>query len=276
MLDRTTSVYAWSVRVVLRVAVLGIIAFIGLILLGGYGFGQLPSGFVPQEDEGWCLVNVQLPDAASLERTEAVSAHVGEIAMATPGVREVINITGYSLMNGAASSNTASILAMFDDWEERTTPDVSQAAIIGSMNRQFQQIQEAMVAGFAMPSSRTRHPARLAMQIQDTGGLPGWAAGGHRQHHGRDGRTGAATNVFTGFRANVPQLYVDIDREQAAAKNVGLDAVFERCRPTSARPTSTTSPIWAAPSRSRRRPKAASATSPPTSRTSKCRAEPAR
>ena len=228
VLDRTTSVYAWSVRVVLRVAVLGIIAFIGLILLGGYGFGQLPSGFVPQEDEGWCLVNVQLPDAASLERTEAVSAHVGEIAMATPGVREVINITGYSLMNGAASSNTASILAMFDDWEERTTPDVSQAAIIGSMNRQFQQIQEAMVAGFAMPSlPGLGTSGGLAMQIQDTGGAGMGALEGIANIMVEDGRTQSAlTNVFTGFRANVPQLYVDIDREQALAKNVGLDAVF--------------------------------------------------
>lgn len=227
-MDSSTRMYTWAVRALLRLAVVGVVAFVGVILVGVYGFGQLPSGFVPQEDEGWCIINVQLPDAASLERTEAVASHVSEIALATPGVREVINISGYSLMNGASSSNSASVLAMFDSWDLRTTPELSQGAIIGSMNRKFSQIQEAIVSGFAMPSlPGLGTSGGLAMQVQDTGGAGLGALEGIANIMVEDGRTQTSLmNVFTGFRANVPQLYVDIDREQALSKNVGLDAVF--------------------------------------------------
>mgnify|MGYP002814455822 CR=1 FL=1 len=227
-LDSTTRVYSYLVRTLLRLAVVGVLAFVGIVLVSIYGFGQLPTGFVPQEDEGWCVVNVQLPDAASLERTEAVSNRVAEIAMATPGVEEVINLTGYSLMNGSGASNGATILAMFENWEERTEPDVSQAAIIGSLNRQFSTIEEGLVMAFAMPSlPGLGTSGGLAMQIQDTGGAGLSTLEAVANNMVLDGRTQSSlTNFYSGFRANVPQLFVDIDRDQALSKNVSMDSVF--------------------------------------------------
>lgn len=227
-LDSTTRVYSYLVRTLLRLAVVGVLAFVGIVLVSVYGFGQLPTGFVPQEDEGWCLVNVQLPDAASLERTAAVTARVTEMAMETPGIEEVITITGYSLMNGSGASNGATILAMFEDWEDRTEPDVSQAAIIGSLNRRFASIEEGIVMAFAMPSlPGLGNSGGLAMQIQDTGGAGLQTLEAVANNFVQDGRTQTSlSNFYTGFRANVPQLFVDVDRDQALSKNVGLDSVF--------------------------------------------------
>ncbi len=227
-LDSTTRVYSYLVRTLLRLAVVGVLAFVGIVVVSIYGFGQLPTGFVPQEDEGWCVVNVQLPDAASLERTEAVSSRVAEIVMATPGVEEVINLTGYSLMNGSGASNGATILAIFEDWDERTEPEVSQAAIIGSLNRQFASIQEGLVMAFAMPSlPGLGTSGGLAMQIQDTGGAGLSTLEAVANNMVLDGSTQTSlTNFYSGFRANVPQLFVDIDRDQALSKNVSMDSVF--------------------------------------------------
>ena len=227
-LDSTTRVYSYLVRTLLRLAVVGVLAFVGIVVVSIYGFGQLPTGFVPQEDEGWCVVNVQLPDAASLERTEAVSSRVAEIVMATPGVEEVINLTGYSLMNGSGASNGATILAIFEDWDERTEPEVSQAAIIGSLNRQFSTIEEGLVMAFAMPSlPGLGTSGGLAMQIQDTGGAGLSTLEAVANNMVLDGSTQTSlTNFYSGFRANVPQLFVDIDRDQALSKNVSMDSVF--------------------------------------------------
>ena len=227
-LDKTTKVYTYMVRTLLRLAVVGVLGFVGIVLVAIYGFGQLPNGFVPQEDEGWCLINIQLPDAASLERTSVVSNHVTDMAMETPGVQEVINITGYSLMNGSAASNGATILAIFEDWDDRTEPEVSQASIIGSLNRRFFGIQDAVVMAFAMPSlPGLGTSGGLAMQIQDTGGAGLASLEGIANTMVEDGMTQTSlTNFYSGFRANVPQLFVDINRDQALSKNVSLDSIF--------------------------------------------------
>jgi len=227
-LDGTTKVYTFMVRTLLRLAVVGVIAFVGIILVSIYGFGNLPTGFVPQEDEGWCLVNVQLPDAASLERTVKVADNAADIAMGTEGVKDVINITGYSLMNGSAASNGATILVMFENWDDRTDDETSQASIIGSLNRRYFGIQDAIVMAFPMPSlPGLGTSGGLAMQIQDTGGGGLASLEAVANTMVEDGSTQTSlSNVYSGFRANVPQLFVDVNRDQALSKNVSLESVF--------------------------------------------------
>ncbi|MBC22722.1 MAG: hydrophobe/amphiphile efflux-1 family RND transporter [Phycisphaerae bacterium] len=228
-LDGTTRVYNRIVRLFLKLAVVGIACFIGLVVLAVYGFGKLPTGFVPQEDEGWCIVNIQLPDAASLERTDAVADRVEKIVMDTPGVREAITISGFSLVNGAASSNSGTMIVMFEDWDLRDEPELLQDSIIMSLNRELSGIQEAIVMAFAMPSlPGLGTSGGVAMQIQDRGGAGLGSLEATVNAMVQDGRTQTAlAGPYAGFRANVPQVYVDIDRDQVLAKQVSMDAVFK-------------------------------------------------
>ncbi|MCZ6684334.1 MAG: efflux RND transporter permease subunit, partial [Planctomycetota bacterium] len=103
----STNEYTSIVRRALRVAPLAMLVFVGLIALAAWGFSRIPSGFVPQEDEGWFLLNVQLPDAASQERTIAVTNRVNDILLETEGIKDVVIINGFSFLDSSRSTNTA-------------------------------------------------------------------------------------------------------------------------------------------------------------------------
>ncbi|MGE9294303.1 MAG: efflux RND transporter permease subunit, partial [Puniceicoccales bacterium] len=118
-MDKTTNGYHATVRAVMRKAAIGVMLFVGMTVLAMWGFVQLPTGFVPQEDEGYCIISVQLPDASSLQRTTAVMDQVNGIVGDTDGVQNYMTISGFSLLDGAASSNMAFCIAVFKDWSER-------------------------------------------------------------------------------------------------------------------------------------------------------------
>ncbi|MDG2054604.1 MAG: multidrug efflux RND transporter permease subunit [Phycisphaerales bacterium] len=227
-MTHTTKAYTRIVQFFLRIAVVGLICFIGLILIAIYGFGQLPTGFVPQEDEGWCVVNVQLPEAAALERTNTVANQVEEIILKTPGVKETITIAGYSLRNGAASSNSATLIVLFDDWSLREDPEKSQNAILKNLNTEFRDIQEAVVMALGMPSlPGLGTSGGLAMQVEDRGGagLVALEKTVNVLVDDADSQS-ALMGSYNGFEANIPQLFVDVQRDQVLARGVSMDSVF--------------------------------------------------
>jgi len=190
--------------------------------------GSLPTGFVPQEDEGYCMVAVQLPDGATLERTNAVMEDVQKIVSATPGVVDCLAISGYSLIDGAAGVNAGFCLAVFDHWDERPTPELHQSGILAAMQRQFGSIQEAMVYAFPMPSLPgvgTTGGFTYMLQDIEGGGLDELAriANGLIQDANQQASIGGAR---TTFRASVPQIFVDIDREQVKRTGTSMTSVF--------------------------------------------------
>src|SRR5207237_712796 len=126
----------------------------GLIALTGYGFLKLPYGFIPAQDKGYLIVNIALPDAASLERTRAVTNRLGEIAREVEGVAHTIEVPGLSIvLGGVVSSNYATMFITLKDFEHRKGHHLSSDAIAAEVRqRAYAEIQEAQVAVFGAPA----------------------------------------------------------------------------------------------------------------------------
>lgn len=227
MLGKSRSGYTWGMRLAMRAALVGVILFFAMVGFAGYGFSKLPTGFVPQEDEGWCVANVQLPDAASLDRTSAVLKEIQKEASEIPGVKYVMTIGGYSIFDGSTATNNGSVVLVFEDWSKRDFME-SQYVILARLNAKLYEIPQAQAIAFAPPSLPGIGVAGgYTMQILDKNGL------------GLDTLQEVTENFvetandqpvlqqnFTTFRANVPQLFVDIDREQVKSMDVSLNDVF--------------------------------------------------
>lgn len=225
-MDKTRSGYLKVVHQALRKAVIGLIAFGVMAFAAFSGFSDLPSGFVPQEDEGYCMVNVQLPDAASLERTSDFIRQVNAVIGGTDGVADYMTIAGFSILDGAAIPNAAFSVVTFKHWDERA--DRPQADIIRELNMKLAQLKDGVTFAFPMPSlPGVGMSGGLVMMLQDRGGV---GMGTLQQVAGEFMNDGNAQSglqgMYTTFRANVPQLFVDIARDQVLSKNVSMSAVF--------------------------------------------------
>jgi HAE1 family hydrophobic/amphiphilic exporter-1 len=226
--DGATSVYGFVIRWFVRLVMIVMVAYAALVGTTGVTFSALPTGFVPDEDQGYLFVNVQLPDAASSERTRAVMRQVEEIYSEIPGVADNVSIAGYSLLGGYAGSNLGFSIVILDPWDERTDPKKSLPAILENLKQRFSQIQGGVVFAFAPPPIDGLGAAGgFQMEVLDQGGA-GYAS---LQATAEDlADAGNAQSGLTGlnsaFRANAPQLFADVDRVKAKNMNVPLENVF--------------------------------------------------
>jgi HAE1 family hydrophobic/amphiphilic exporter-1 len=224
----TTDKYVSFSAILIRKSVRSM-AFIGVLVYLVVVLGrQIPGGFVPEEDQGYLLINALLPDAASLERSDAVMRKVEGILKANEAVEGFNTITGFSLITGAYSSNMGFFFVQLKPWEERQTAESHANGVIAALNRAFaQQIPEGGVIAFgppAIPGLGTG--AGFTMQLQDRGGNPPeylaqqtarfMEAARKRPEIGRIG---------TLYRSTVPQIYADIDRSKVLKAGVALGDV---------------------------------------------------
>jgi len=221
--------YQGLVRIALKGSVIGLCVFGAIIYISMKGMGSLPTGFVPQEDEGYCMVGVQLPDGATLARTDVIMDQVQKIVSATPGVVDCLAISGYSLIDGAAGVNAGFCVVVFEHWDDRKTPELHQSGILAAMQRHFVGIQDATVFGFPMPSLPgvgTTGGFTYMLQDLEGGGLVQLAqiANDLISEANQDP---AIAGARTTFRASVPQIFVDIDREQIKRTGTSLTSVFD-------------------------------------------------
>jgi len=227
VLGGTTTRYGGLVKMAMRRASIGVLAFLAMTGAAIYGFGTLPTGFVPQEDEGYCMISVQLPDGASQERTANFMNQVNEVVKNTDGVRDFLTITGYSLLDGSAASNTGFIIAVFDHWDERKGA-LHQDNILAHLNGEISRLQDGLAFAMPMPSlPGVGVSGGFAFMLQDRGGVGLGILQQVAQEFIADGnaQTGI-TGLSTTFRSSVPQLFVDIDRDQVLAKNASMGSVF--------------------------------------------------
>jgi HAE1 family hydrophobic/amphiphilic exporter-1 len=217
------------VGALLRRAAVALVLYGAIVAVAAFGFTRLPTGFVPQEDEGWSFVNIQLPDAASLQRSDEVSLRVEASLRETPGVADVISIVGYSMFDNAASPNVSTAFVMFEPWDERGAPGLSQDAILADLTRRLGEVQEAVGAAFVQPSlPGLGSSGGLALQLQDRGGVGLDALQAVAQEMVADGGAQSSLSaVFSTFRAGTPQIFLDIDREQVKSLGIPLASVFE-------------------------------------------------
>ena len=221
--------YVWIVRRLLRFAAIAILFYAGFLVLTYFGFKTVPVGFIPEQDQGYLIAFAQLPDAASLQRSEEVRKQMSEIARGVPGIIHTVEFTGFSGLDGTNRNNTVTAFLPLAPFEERIkNPRLTGGAITGAIRQKFAQIQDARVLVFPPPPVRgIGNAGGFKMQIQDRRGagltalqaatdqLIAKASAGH-----------GLVGLFTSFRSQVPQLYLDIDRRKVETLDVPINSVF--------------------------------------------------
>ena len=208
-----------------------VVMVIYLALAGAtYGlFTAVPGGFVPAQDKQYLIGFAQLPDAATLDRTEDVIKRMSDIAMAQPGVEHAIAFPGLSINGFTNSSNAGIVFATLTDFEERRTPELSGNAIAMQLNQKFGAIQDAFIAMFSPPPVQgLGTTGGFKLQIEDRAGL-GYQAldAANKAFLAKAYQTPELAGLFSSFQINVPQLYADLDRTKAEQLGVSVTDVFE-------------------------------------------------
>jgi multidrug efflux pump subunit AcrB len=228
--DWTTTGYGHLVSGCLRLCVFVLIVYIGLLGLTYFGFTHVPTGFIPQQDKGYLVVNIQLPDSASLERTVEVTKQVEQIARDTQGVGHTLSIPGQSVILNAVSSNFGSMFVILKPFEDRHGADEYADTVAAKIReRCYEKIEEARVSIFgAPPVDGLGMAGGFKLMVQDRGGGSLALLQGQADNLAEEGnRKPGLVGLFNGFRANTPQLYVEIDRTKSKTLGVPLSAVFD-------------------------------------------------
>ncbi len=223
-----TAAYVWVTGKLLRLTVLVLLVYAGLLVLTGWTFRKAPTGFVPQQDQGRLIVNVQLPDAASMERTQDALAEVDRITRETPGVAHTVSTAGMSFILQANSPNFASMFVVLDSFDKRQSPDRSDSAIMAKLRKAWaEQVKEAAVTVYgAAPIPGLGTAGGFKFVVQDRAGLGVPALAGQVEELVRKLKDLPSVNSTNSqFRPKNPQLYLDIDRAKCAALGVSLDDV---------------------------------------------------
>jgi len=221
--------YVRGVGRVFRVGGIAVVLYGGLIGLTWLGFSQLPTGFVPQQDKQYLVAFAQLPDAATLDRTEMVIRRMGDIVADQPGAESAVQFPGLNINGFTNSPNTGIVFVTLDPFEERESDDLSANAIAATLNQKFASIQGAFVAVFPPPPVNGLGTiGGFRMQIEDRADLGSRALYDETQKLIAAGNNDPALQgLFTGFQQNVPQVDADVDRDKAISQGVNLQQLFD-------------------------------------------------
>ncbi|MGP0170857.1 efflux RND transporter permease subunit [Pseudomonas sp. NCHU5208] len=229
--DRASHGYVGTVRRVLRGSSIAMLVYGGLLVLGYLGFSSTPTGFVPQQDKQYLVAFAQLPDAATLDRTEAVIKRMSDIAAKYPGVENTVSFPGLSINGFTNSPNSGIVFVTLKDFDQRKDPSMSASAIAGALNGQFSEIQDAYIAIFPPPPVQGLGTiGGFRLQIQDRGNLGYEELYTQTQNILNKARQLPELNpmsVFTSYQVNVPQVDAVIDREKAKTHGVAIDDIFD-------------------------------------------------
>lgn len=224
---KLTGGYTVLVGSLCRKAFIIFVLYLGMTVFSGKLYQQLPSAFMPPEDQGAFFVNVQLPDGASLPRTQKVVAKVTEIIKKTPGVTDVITSAGYSIVNSINATNSAMVIVILDDWSKRLAPELRADAIINSLRGKLFQIPEAMCMPFPPATiPGLGNTGGFSFVVQDTTGTnPQRLADVVNSLIVTANNNPMLTGVFSTFSANVPQVFLKVDREKALKMGVSMQSI---------------------------------------------------
>jgi HAE1 family hydrophobic/amphiphilic exporter-1 len=225
---KTENGYMHVAKMFTRRAAIMLVLALGLAGLTGWQFSNLPTGFLPTEDQGYVMVHVQLPNAASQERTNEVLDQIDGILKEAKGVAEWVVLGGYSLIDATNSSNAAAVFVTLDPWDARTDPSLQQGAILAKLQGQFHQIQDSIVYGFFPPAIPGLGVAGgFQMQIEDRGGVGLQELDVMVREIVQDGNAQTSlAGLNTTYRVDVPQLFAEVDRTKAKTLGIPLTEVF--------------------------------------------------
>ncbi|HBG96353.1 MAG TPA: hydrophobe/amphiphile efflux-1 family RND transporter, partial [Chromatiaceae bacterium] len=228
LFGKLTNGYTAAVQTTLRGALFVVLLYGGLIAATVWMFGNLPSGFLPEEDQGYFFIEVQLPDAASLARTETTLDRAEQQLLQIPGVTNVISVAGYSLLNSAFGSNSAMMIPILAPWSERTDPALQLRSIVGQAEQIAAQTIEANLIPFVPPAiPGLGNSGGFSFVLQDYSGgeiqefasvMRGFIVAANEQ--------AAIGSAYSTFRADVPMLYLDVNRDKAQTLQVPMSELF--------------------------------------------------
>jgi multidrug efflux pump subunit AcrB len=237
--DHMTAGYGWTVGKVLRLSVIVLLFYGGLLALTYWQFIRAPTGFIPQQDKGYLILNVQLPDAASVERTQKVMARIEKIARGDkndrqrypgiPGVAHTVGISGQSLILNANAPNLGSMYVMLKPFDKRRSPELSADAIAEKLRERCQQeVRGAIVTAFGGPPVEgLGTTGGFKLIIEDRGNLGlGELQRISDRIVARGNKTAGLQGLYNSSRASTPWLYLDIDRTKCMALGVQVSDVF--------------------------------------------------
>jgi gold/copper resistance efflux pump len=229
LVDRTTTGYAGLVRRFLRVGAMGGVLYLALGGLTWFGLARTPLGFVPAQDKYYLVGIVQLPDGASLDRTEATVRQVTDILLAEPGVETVVAFPGLSISGFASLPNAGVVFAILDPFEQRKSPALSAGAIAGKANGKFRGVRDGFAAIFPpppVPGLGTIGGFKLQVQDRNSQGYAALHAATQKLIAAAQQRP-ELTGLFSSFQINAPQLQLDVNRDKAKSHQLALGDVFQ-------------------------------------------------
>jgi HAE1 family hydrophobic/amphiphilic exporter-1 len=228
LLDNATEKYRGIVGASVRRLPVTISVYLVLAAIIGLLLANLPSAFVPDEDKGAFFVDMQLPDGASLERTETVARQVNQIILDDPDVEHVVTVYGFSLLKGVVSGNGAFSIAVLKPWGDRPRPEQHQMAIVNRLRGQLFAIPSAMVMAFSPPPiPGVGNISGLDYRMLDLLGRPAdELAGVARSVVIAANNAPEIAQAFTSFRAAIPLIDVEVDRVKAKDQGIPLSSVF--------------------------------------------------
>ena len=226
---RSSNGYQAGITRLLRVSAAVVVVYGGLLALTALGFSKVPEGFVPTQDKDYLVAYAQLPDAATLDRTESVVRRMSALALEHPGVESAIAFPGLSINGFVNASNVGIAFVKLKSVNERQSPDLSAAAIVGALNGKFAGIQDAFVGIFPPPPVQGLGSiGGFKLYVEDRGSegfeelyrqTQGAIAEGYKRPE--------LAGLLSGFQVNVPQIDTHVDRERAKTYGVALTDVFE-------------------------------------------------
>ncbi|MPQ67987.1 MULTISPECIES: efflux RND transporter permease subunit [unclassified Pseudomonas] len=227
--DHASHGYVGTVTRVIRASGIALVLYAGLMVLTWFGFASTPTGFVPAQDKQYLVAFAQLPDAASLDRTEDVIKRMSDLALKQPGVESAVAFPGLSINGFTNSPNAGIVFVTLKPFDQRKDPSQSAGAIAGALNGKFAGIQEAYMAIFPPPPVQGLGTiGGFRLQIEDRGNL------GYDELYketmniiGKSRSVPELAGLFTSYTVNVPQVDAAIDREKAKTHGVAVSDIFD-------------------------------------------------
>ena len=226
---RSANSYVSGVQRVLRAGSVALIIYGGLVLLGVFGFAKVPTGFVPAQDKQYLVSFAQLPDASSLDRSEAVIRRMSDIALKQPGVESAVEFPGLSINGFTNSTNSGIVFVTLKPFEERRDASLSAGAITTALQQKYAAIQDAYIAIFPPPPVNGLGTiGGFRLQVEDRGDQ------GFEELYKQtqnlitaSQKEPALAGLFSSYQVSVPQIDADVDREKAKAEGVDLSDVYQ-------------------------------------------------
>ncbi|HKA78853.1 MAG TPA: multidrug efflux RND transporter permease subunit [Xanthobacteraceae bacterium] len=227
--DRLAGGYHWLIGRVVRIVVIMLVVYAGVIAYGLNEFRRTPVGFIPQVDRGYLIVVLQLPPGASLSRTDEIQKQVVDECLKTPGVAHAVNFVGFNGATFTNAPNSGAIFLTLDPWDDRgRDPNLSAPGIVGELFKRLAHFQEALILVIQPPPvSGIGNAGGVRMMVEDRAGRGSQALLDATNAMVRAAsQTPGLTQVFTLFENSTPQIYLDIDRTKAQMLGINAPDLF--------------------------------------------------